>query len=251
MKREEIIGSSVFDLEKKGVFVPSITRKVLETEKKQTLIQTTRNGKKLLVTGNIIYDDHDQIKYIACYSQDVTELEELKAYVKKVEGELNSIKKELVELQLKKTTPSSIIAKSEKMKNVLRTIDKVAETDATVLLTGESGVGKTILAEHIHKTSKREGKFVSINCGSIPESLLESELFGYTPGAFTEANPKGKKGLVEEAHDGTLFLDEIGEMPFSLQSKLLTLIQEKKFYRIGETEAKTVNFRLSRQQIEI
>lgn len=245
MKKEDILGSSVFDLEREKVFYPSVTRKVLETRKKQTIIQKTRTGAKLLVTGNMIYDKHDNIKYVACYSQDMTELEKLRSYIYKVEGELKSIKKELLELQMKEALgSSSIVAKSENMQHVLRVIDKVAETDATVLLTGESGVGKSMLAEYLHKKSKRKGKFVSINCSSIPESLLESELFGYTAGAFTGAHPKGKKGLVEEAHDGTLFLDEISELPFNLQAKLLTLIQEKKFYPVGETTPKTVNFRL-------
>ena len=143
MKKEDILGSSVFDLEREKVFYPSVTRKVLETRQKHTIIQKPRSGAKLLVTGNMIYDKHDNIKYVACYSQDMTELEKLRSYIYKVEGELKSIKKELLELQMKEALgSSSIVAKSENMQHVLRVIDKVAETDATVLLTGESGVGK-------------------------------------------------------------------------------------------------------------
>ncbi len=168
----------------------------------------------------------------------------MKMYVKMMEGEMESIKNELRELQNKQSADPHIIAKSEQMKNVVELINRVAHTDITVLFTGESGVGKSLLAEHLHNWSGRKGNFVTINCSSIPETLLESELFGYDAGAFTGANPKGKKGLVEEAENGTLFLDEIGELPMNLQAKLLTLIQKKEFFRIGDTKPKSVNFRL-------
>ncbi|MFC7392255.1 sigma-54 interaction domain-containing protein [Scopulibacillus cellulosilyticus] len=243
-KKEELIGSSVLELEKQNIFYPSITRKVALTRTKQTIIQETNIGRKLLVTGNMIFDKNGRPKYIISYSQDITELEELKAYLKKVEGELRQAKKKLRELENDKENEPKIIARSEKMKHVISTLNRVAETEATVLLTGESGVGKSLLAEHLHEMSGRKGKLVKINCGSIPESLLESELFGYKSGAFTGANPKGKRGLVEEAEGGTLFLDEIGELPYNLQVKMLTLIQEKKFYSIGDTKPKNVNFRL-------
>lgn len=244
IKKEDMIGRSVIEMERERIFYPSVVKKVLETGKKQTIIQETRSGKKLLVTGNIVYDKNNKIKYVVTYSQDVTELENMKLYVKMVEGEMESIKKELKELQQKQSAAPNIVAKSKNMKNVIHIIHRVAETDTTVLFTGESGVGKSLLAKYLHDQSKKKGKFVMINCSSIPENLLESELFGYDAGAFTGANPRGKKGLVEEANEGTLFLDEIGEMPLNLQAKLLTLIQQKEFYRIGETEPTKVNFRL-------
>ncbi|RST74118.1 PAS domain-containing protein [Siminovitchia acidinfaciens] len=244
MNKDEIIGNSVFELEKKRVFYPSVARMVIESSQKQTLIQQTRNEKKLLVTGNIIYDDKRNIEYIVCYSQDITEIEKMKSYIKKVENELENVKKELQYYQKLQMEDSHVVAKSPNMQRVLSMMDRVADTDATVLLTGESGVGKSLLAEQLHKKSNRKGEFVSINCSSIPESLIESELFGYKPGAFTGASQKGKVGLVEKAHNGTLFLDEIGELPVNVQAKLLMLIQEKTFYRIGDAQPKEVNFRL-------
>ncbi|WP_186306493.1 sigma-54 interaction domain-containing protein [Siminovitchia fortis] len=244
MEKEEIIGNNVLELEKKKVFYPSVARMVIESGQKQTLIQQTRQDKKLLVTGNIIYDDMQNIEYIVCYSQDITEIEKMKAYVKKVESELENIKKELQHYQELQKEDSRLIAKSPKMQRVLSIMDRVADTDATVLLTGESGVGKSLLAEQLHIKSNRKGAFVAINCSSIPESLIESELFGYKPGAFTGASPKGKVGLVEKAQNGTLFLDEIGELPTKLQAKLLMLIQDKTFYRIGDSQPREVNFRL-------
>ena len=244
MEKEVIIGKSVFELEKQKVFSPSITRKVLETGKKQTLIQQTYSNKKLLVTGNIVYDENQNIKYVVCYSQDITELEKLKSYVKKVEGELEEIKKKLHDLRNLQIQDSEIIAKSKNVQQILSIMDRIADTDATVLFTGESGVGKSLFAEQLHHKSKRKGKFIQINCSTIPKSLIESELFGYKEGSFTGASQKGKVGLVEQAQGGTLFLDEIGELPFDVQAKLLMLIQEKTFYRIGDSAPKTVDFRL-------
>lgn len=231
-------------LEKERAFYPSVVKRVLETGEKQTLIQETRSGKKLLVTGNIVYNDKNNIKYVVTYAQDVTELEKMKLYVKMIEGEMETIKSELKELQSKQSAAPHIIAKSEPMKHVVSLINRVARSNTSVLLTGESGVGKTLLAEYLHNQSGRKGKFVTINCSSIPESLLESELFGYDAGAFTGANPKGKKGLVEEAKGGTLFLDEIGELPMNLQAKLLTFTQSKEFIRVGETTPISLDFRL-------
>ncbi len=244
IKKNDIIGLSVMQLEKERVFYPSVVKRVLETGEKQTLIQETRSGKKLLVTGNIVYNDKNNIKYVVTYAQDVTELEKMKLYVKMIEGEMETIKSELKELQNKQSATPHIIAKSEPMKHVVSLINRVACSNTSVLLTGESGVGKTLLAEYLHNQSGRKGKFVTINCSSIPESLLESELFGYDAGAFTGANPKGKKGLVEEAKGGTLFLDEIGELPMNLQAKLLTFTQSKEFIRVGETTPISLDFRL-------
>lgn len=244
LKPQQMVGKNVFDLEAQKTFTPSITRKVLETNKKQTLIQKTQNNKKLLVTGNIVYGEDDKIKYIVCYSQDITELDKMKSYVKQVESELEEIKNKLKTLEIKKSLNKNIVAQSKNMKQILSIMDRVAKTDATILFTGESGVGKTMFAEHIHTLSGRKGEFVSINCGAIPLTLIESELFGYEAGSFTGANAKGKTGLVEQAKEGTLFLDEIGELPFDVQAKLLMLIQEKSFYSVGDTKRKKINFRL-------
>src|SRR5690606_26474000 len=122
---------------------------------------------------------------------------------------------------------------------------KASKTNSNVLILGESGTGKSILAKAIHENSKYKDKpFIHVNCGAIPDTLLESELFGYEKGAFTGARSEGKKGLFELADGGTLFLDEIGDIPQSLQVKLLEAIQEKSFYRVGGTERITVNIRI-------
>jgi two-component system response regulator AtoC len=136
-----------------------------------------------------------------------------------------------------------ILAKSGNMQDIFRTIVKIAEYKTTVLITGESGVGKELVARAIHRRSKRGGAFVALNCGAIPENLLESELFGHKKGAFTDA-VADRRGLFEEAHGGTLFLDEIGELPLGLQVKLLRVLEDEKIRRLGETRDVQVDVRI-------
>jgi two-component system response regulator AtoC len=136
-----------------------------------------------------------------------------------------------------------ILAKSANMQEIFRTIVKISEYKTTVLITGESGVGKELVARAIHRRSKRSGSFVALNCGAIPENLLESELFGHKKGAFTDA-VADRRGLFEEAHGGTLFLDEIGELPLGLQVKLLRVLEDERIRRLGETRDIQVDVRI-------
>lgn len=142
-------------------------------------------------------------------------------------------------------SPEDMILSDRRMKSTLETIRRISNFDSTVLITGESGTGKTMLAKYIHATSRRAGApFVTINCASIPENLIESELFGYVSGAFTGAGQKGKIGLVETANGGTLFLDEIGTLPLSLQGKFLQLVQEKTYLPVGGVKQRTTDVRI-------
>ncbi|MEZ4471015.1 MAG: sigma-54 dependent transcriptional regulator [bacterium] len=139
---------------------------------------------------------------------------------------------------------SGIIARSSAMQAVFRTIRKVADYKTTVLLTGESGTGKELVAKALHYNGiRRDGPFVAVNCGAIPESLLESELFGHVKGAFTDASHQ-RRGLFEEASGGTLFLDEVGELPLALQVKLLRVLQEGEIRRVGESRSTPVDVRV-------
>jgi DNA-binding NtrC family response regulator len=138
----------------------------------------------------------------------------------------------------------NIVAVSKPMQKILEVIEKVSNSTESILITGESGVGKDVIARHIHTRSKmKDGPFIALNCAAVPENLLENELFGHERGAFTGATDL-KKGMVERADNGTLFLDEIGDMPITLQAKLLRLLQEKKLYRLGGSKEISVNFRL-------
>ncbi len=135
--------------------------------------------------------------------------------------------------------------KSPVMREIALLLKRVAPTNATVLMLGESGVGKTAFAHQLHRWSQRaEGPFIEVNCGAIPESLFESEMFGYQPGAFTGAGNRGKAGLMEQAEGGTLFLDEIGELPLATQTKLLKVIQDGMITRLGDTTTRRADFRL-------
>lgn len=139
----------------------------------------------------------------------------------------------------------NIVLESSALKDIVETIERISNFDSTILITGESGTGKSLLAKYIHEKSKRaSGSFVTINCATIPENLIESELFGYAPGAFTGASPKGKVGMVELASEGTLFLDEIGLLPLHVQSKFLQLIQEHTYTPVGSVIEKTGNLRI-------
>ncbi len=155
-----------------------------------------------------------------------------------------SLAREVKRLRAQVDGGSEIIAVSRQMQQVLRTVAQVAQTDSTVLITGESGTGKELIARALHTCGpRRSGKFVPINCGAIPESIMESELFGHRKGSFTGA-VTDKKGLLEEAHRGVLFLDEIGDMPPSMQVRLLRFLQGGEVRRIGETQEHRVDVRL-------
>src|SRR6478672_13776946 len=137
-----------------------------------------------------------------------------------------------------------ILAKSQAMQEIFRTISKIADFKTTVLISGESGTGKELVARALHqRSSRRGGSFVAVNCGAIPENLLESELFGHKKGAFTDANAD-RRGLFEEADGGTLFLDEIGELPIALQVKLLRVLQDETIRRVGESRDVKVDVRI-------
>ncbi|BCR04270.1 RNA polymerase subunit sigma-54 [Desulfuromonas versatilis] len=242
---EELIGRNVFELEEKRIFNPSVTAAVLRQDRKVTLTQKGLDGRSYVVTGVPIRDGVGRIDRVVSFFRDVTDYAALKANYEHLEEQIFHYSAELRELRAKELGEGEIVANSPQMEAVLRTAGKVAAVDANVTISGESGVGKNLLARHIHKTSgRREGPFIDINCGAIPENLLESELFGYEPGAFTGASKKGKIGTIELANRGTLFLDEIGELPLALQVKLLRVIQEKTLTRIGGTREIRVDFRL-------
>ncbi|BCB02358.1 sigma-54 interaction domain-containing protein [Bacillus sp. KH172YL63] len=242
---EDMVGKSVYELEKQGVFTPLLTPIVLKEKKKITLVQTSKSGKKLLVTGIPVLNEQGDLVRVVSYSHDVTELLNLKKYLMDMEDEMERVKSELDLLRSRHYYSEGIIATSGEMKKVLQVALQVAEVDVNVLLLGESGVGKSHIAKFIHnKSHRKKGPFIEVNCGAIPESLFEAEFFGYEPGAFTGADRKGKIGLAELAEGGTLFLDEIGELSLPNQVKILKFIQEKCFYRVGGTKVRKVDFRV-------
>lgn len=245
LKADTIIGKSVFELEESGIYTPSITRLVLETKEKVQAVQTTRTGRRLVVVGTPIKDIAGEIIRVINTSRDITEENRLELELKNIKMLMEGYKRELEQLRHKNISDNKFIFKSEAMHHVVGLASKVAEVDSTVLITGESGVGKEVLASYIHTNSRRSDKpFIKINCGAIPSALLESELFGYEKGAFTGAAKEGKLGIFELANKGTLFLDEIGEIPLSLQVKLLRVLQENELIRVGGTKPVKIDIRI-------
>ncbi|WP_382392850.1 sigma-54 interaction domain-containing protein [Lentibacillus juripiscarius] len=229
---EDLIGKSVYELEEKGIFQPSATRIALEQGKKVHIIQRTKEGRTLMVVSTPIRDSEDNITRVVNASRDMTESH-------KLEEELNEMKMLIDGYRNQLSRPGTnsqdkLIYRSRSMNDIISILPRLGTVDSTVLITGDSGVGKEVVANYIHENSPGDDNpFIKINCASIPEALLESELFGYEQGAFTGAGKKGKAGLFELANEGTLFLDEIGDMPLQLQGKLLRVLQEGEFMRIG------------------
>ncbi|MGG0330749.1 sigma 54-interacting transcriptional regulator [Priestia megaterium] len=244
-KENELIGRNVIDLEKEGIYTPSITRLVLEQRKKVSAIQTTKEGRRLMVVGTPIKNEQGEVIRVINASRDITEVSQMQSEISEMKRLIAGYKQELMELKKDKTEKVKLISYSKKMEKTLELARRVANVDSTVLILGESGVGKEMVANLIHETSDRKNSpFIKVNCGAIPENLLESELFGYEGGAFTGAKKEGKMGLFELANKGTLFLDEIAEMPLALQVKLLRVLQEREVMRVGGVKPVAVNVRI-------
>lgn len=246
VRKENIVGKSTYELEKTGVFSPSVTAMVLKEKKKVTVNQRNKHGDMIMVTGVPIFDEDDNIQYVVSFNSiDIAGISTFQEKYEKMSMFIDEYYTEIKELRLKEIGLFDIIAKSSAMENIFKTIINIADASVNVLITGETGVGKNLIARLIHKKSSRSDcKFIELNCGAIPDNLIESELFGYERGSFTGADSRGKVGLIELAEGGTLFLDEIGELPLNLQRKLLQVIQEKKIMKVGATKYVDVDFRL-------
>lgn len=246
VKAKEIIGKSTDELAIEGLFSPSISPIIIERKERVSMIQKTRSGRTIHVIGSPILDSEGNIESIIFNSRDLTEIRQLRDKIERTEHLLESFQEELVELRkFHHQGDEEFISFSPNMQKIIRMIEKISVVNSTVLITGKSGVGKGVVATTIHRKSPRNnGPFIHVNCGAIPESLIESELFGYEAGAFTGAKKEGKRGLFEEADKGTLFLDEIGEMPLNLQVKLLKALQEGVIQRIGSTKGINIDVRI-------
>lgn len=221
---------------------------VMQEKRRISRLQYYRDVQKIdgptrmrIVVGTPILDGFGNIKYVITMLQDVADFE----------SQYQSLLKEnkiLSETQ-PATGPSaeavSIVAKSGEMRHLLSVADTIAPLDSTILIYGESGSGKEVIARYIHQHSDRKSKpMITVNCAAFPENLIEAELFGYEKGSFTGASREGKMGLAEAADGGTLFLDEINSLPLGVQGKVLRMIEEKSVQRIGAIRPRKVNFRL-------
>ncbi|KOA20362.1 transcriptional regulatory protein ZraR [Clostridium homopropionicum DSM 5847] len=245
LKRENMLNRNMHDLVKEGYVSKSGTLIVLKTKKSATIIQDFKSGKRVLISSNPIFDKYGNITMVVTNVRDVTELYELEEELAKNKKLTEKYYSEIEAMRAQLLTKSDLVAEDKKTIDLLEVVKRVSKVDTTILLLGETGVGKEEVAKYIHKNSLRSDKnFIKINCGAIPENLIESELFGYEKGAFTGANREGKMGLFEVADGGTMFLDEVGELPLNVQVKLLRVLQESEIERVGGVKPIKVDVRI-------
>lgn len=243
LKKKDIVGKNLKDLVDKGIFSRSIGLITIEKKEKVMMTQVV-NGRSIFSTGIPIFEKGKLSKVIVIV-RDIDRLEKLQHQLKVLKGENEQLLECLSKLSVKHLRDNQLVFRSKAMNDIVQIADRVAQVDSTVLIEGESGVGKGMMAKYIHDNSyRREHPFVKVDCSSIPESLIESELFGYEEGAFTGALKGGKEGLVQSANKGTLFLDEIGEISLQMQVKLLSMIQDKRVQPVGSTKKESVDIRI-------
>ena len=243
--KENIIGRHINDLVADGTISQSVTMKILQERKPCKLIQKVNNGNDLLIFGMPIFDENNELKYVVSTAQDIAELSSINNSLLEENYNLQHELKILSKLKEDYMSMQDTMYVGETYKHIVNELIRVAPLDIIILIQGETGTGKTGIAKMVHQFGKNpKGPFIKINCGTIPENLFESELFGYEEGAFTGAAKGGKIGKIELADNGTLFLDEIGDLPLAMQVKLLDFIQEKTITRVGGHKKITVNTRI-------
>lgn len=236
----ELEGRSAEELVKKGYFQHSVVAEVVRRRQTITRLNTTQSGKRVLVTGTPVFDEEQRLWRVVCSVRDITALVQLE-YELEVQGQ---VARRQLKLAARRGR-AGVIASSKPMRNVVDTALRVACSNMSVCLMGESGVGKEVVADLIHSHSERSGQpLIKVNCAAVPEALMESEFFGYEQGAFTGAQGQGKPGYFELAHRGTLLLDEVGDLPLPMQAKFLRVLQDLQVRRIGSCEGRAVDVRI-------
>lgn len=245
LTKKMVIGLPAYDLVQSGKLDLILNPEVFQKKEQVTKIQSLADGKQLILEGNPVFDKNGNVILCITFLRDETIFAAMRSRI--------SIQKELLEtfqeLSITNMGRSPVnpkkIAYSTVMQQLYTQIGGIAETDATTLILGETGVGKDVVARRIHSKSLRANKaFIKVDCGSIPENLIETELFGYVAGTFSGANKNGKIGFIEAANEGTLFLDEIGELPMLMQTRLLRFLQDGEIVRVGSTVPKKIDVRI-------
>ncbi len=242
---EQLVGRAYLDAAKEGlVILPSAALEAIKTRKVVSLLQENRFGRKLISTATPVFDDCGALIRVVVSERDITETDRLQRQLEEQQAIGKHFRHQVQVLRQEFLTSQPVVAKSPCMVKALNQALKVSEVDSTVLILGESGVGKGLIADLIHMNSPRSAKpVIKINCGAIPETLIEAELFGYEKGAFTGASTN-KPGHLELADGGTLFLDEIAELPPASQVKLLRFMEDGVVTRLGSTKSRKVDVRL-------
>lgn len=234
---QEQIGQQIDQIQTHHHLLYQVLNKVKKSKSKISLMQIEGDS-PLIAVGNPILSTNGKLDRVVIASRDLTEMARLQRELERTRKQSTTYQKKIEELQNKipQFGDKTPIFASASMLEIMKEVQQIAQFSATVMVTGESGVGKEVIADAIHALSpRRNNPIIKINCASIPDTLLESELFGYVKGAFSGAKPEGKLGLFIKADKGTLFLDEISELPINIQSKLLRAIQEREVYPVGAT----------------
>lgn len=243
VKPVDFVGKNVTQLVSEGFVSESVTLKVLETKRPVNLSIKVKSGRDLFHSSVPVFDKNGIITRVVTVIRDLTELTNLRRKLEEVEAEKLQYHDELKKIK-DRAGARNLVSYSPQMKQIFQLAGRLSQFDTTVLISGESGVGKEIIARYIHENSLRSNKpFIRVNCGAIPDHLLESELFGYESGAFTGASRSGKKGLLDAAEGGSFLLDEISELPLPLQVKLLRFLQDHEFIRVGGNTPVHLNIR--------
>ncbi len=241
----EMVGRNMRELIPEGFIDRSAALEACLKKETVSLLQNMPGGKKLISIGTPVFDQSGELIRVVVSERDITEIDTLQRELENQEAIKAQFRNQMLEMQQTELENRKIIARSPNMIKALRQAIKVATADSSVLILGESGVGKGVIADMIHHNSHRADRpLIKINCGAIPESLIEAELFGYEKGAFTGANPGGKPGQFELANEGILFLDEVAELPLSAQVKLLRFLEDGRITRLGGTEERKLDVRV-------
>jgi len=241
----EMVGRNMRELIPEGFIDRSAALEASLQKKVVSLLQNMPNGRKLISIGTPVFDQSGELIRVVVSERDITEIDKLQRELENEAAIKDQYRHEMLAMQQAQLESRKIIARSPNMIKTLRQAMKVATADSSVLILGESGVGKGVIADMIHHNSRRcDRPLIKINCGAIPESLIEAELFGYEKGAFTGASPGGKPGQFELANEGILFLDEIAELPLSAQVKLLRFLEDGRITRLGGTEERKLDVRV-------
>ncbi|MCK5826051.1 MAG: sigma 54-interacting transcriptional regulator [Desulfuromusa sp.] len=244
LSASKIVGRNMRELIEDGFISRSAALEASKSKQRVSLLQD-KDGHKLISIATPVFDDQGELNRVVVSERDITEIDNLQRELEKQQAIKDSFRDQMVAMQQAELDSQQIIARSPTMIRALQQSIKVAKADSSVLILGESGAGKGLIADLIHKKSVRaEYPLIKINCGAIPESLIEAELFGYEKGAFTGALSSGKPGHFELANEGTLFLDEVAELPLSSQVKLLRFLEDGRITRLGDTKSRTVNVRV-------
>lgn len=239
MSLDQLLKSNLKELVGNGYYDRSYAMEAVEKKTVVSGILKTKLNIEMISTSTPVLDDKGEVKLVVTTSRPKQLME------KYSDSKGEKRKREIEYMRSYVLDKETVVAKSRSMQQVLLNAHSVAQTDSAVVLYGETGTGKEVLAKYIHRHSKRSNEaFIAVNCANFPEHLVESELFGYEKGAFTGANTEGKIGLFEAAERGTLFLDEIAELPMPLQSKLLRVLESGEVRRVGSYVYRKIDFRL-------